>query len=73
MGINTGKANRLTNGVILIISMVLKHVISSAAEAEIGAVFLNAKEGAVLHKTLEELGHTRPPTPLETDNTTETC
>jgi hypothetical protein len=54
----------------LIISTVLKHVMSSAAEAEIGAVFLNAKEGAVFRTTLEELGHPQPPTPMETDNTT---
>jgi hypothetical protein len=47
----------LTNGSILIISKVLKHVMSSAAEAEIGAGFINAKEGAVLTTTLEELGH----------------
>jgi hypothetical protein len=56
----------------LIISKVLKHVMSSAAEAEIGAFFINAKEGAVLRTTLEELGHTQPPTPMETDNTTAT-
>jgi hypothetical protein len=35
---------KLTNGAILIISKVLKHVMSSAADAEIGAVFINAKE-----------------------------
>jgi hypothetical protein len=51
---------------------VLKHVMSSAADAEIGAVFVNAKEGAVLRTILEELGHKRPPTPMETDNTTAT-
>jgi hypothetical protein len=45
---------------------------SSAAEAEIGAVFINVKEGAVLCTTLEELGHPHPPTPLETENTTAT-
>jgi hypothetical protein len=45
---------------------------SSAAEAEIGAVFINAKEGAVLRTTLEELGQKQPPTPMETDNTTTT-
>jgi hypothetical protein len=45
---------------------------SSTAEAEKGAVFINAKEGAVLRTTLEELGHHHPPTPLETDNTTAT-
>jgi hypothetical protein len=33
MGSNTDKANRLTNGAILIISTVLKHVMPSAAEA----------------------------------------
>jgi hypothetical protein len=57
---------------MLIISKVLKHVMSSAAEAEIGAVFINAKEGAVLRTTLEELVHKQPPTPMETDNTTAT-
>jgi hypothetical protein len=45
---------------------------SSADEAEIVAVFINAKEGAVLRTTLEELGYKQPPTPMETDNTTAT-
>jgi hypothetical protein len=70
---NTNKNDKkLTNGAILIVSKVLKHVMSSAAEAEIGAVFINAKEGAVLRTTLGELGHKKPPTPMETDNTTAT-
>jgi hypothetical protein len=57
MGNSADTANKLTNGAILIISTVLKHVMSSAAEAEIGAVFINAKEGAFLRTTLEEVGH----------------
>jgi hypothetical protein len=70
---NTNKTDtKLTNSAILIVSKVLKHVMSSAAEAETGAVFINAKEGAVLRTTLEELGHHQPPTPMETDNTTAT-
>jgi hypothetical protein len=72
MGRNTKTDKKLTNGAILIISKVLKHVMSSAAEAEIGAVFINAKEGAVLSTTLEELGNPQPPTPMETENTTVT-
>jgi hypothetical protein len=72
MGNSADTANKLTNGAILIISTVLKHVMSSAAEAEIWAVFIDAKEGAVLSTTLEELGHPHPPTSLETDNTTAT-
>jgi hypothetical protein len=51
---NTTKNDKkLTNGDISIVSKVLKHVMSSAAEAEIGAVFINAKEGAVPRATLE--------------------
>jgi hypothetical protein len=61
MGNTTKNDKKLTNGAILIVSKVLKHVMSSAAEAEIGAVFINAKEGAVLRTTLEELGYTQPP------------
>jgi hypothetical protein len=58
---STKTDKKLTNVAILIISKVLKRVMSSAAEAEIGAVFINAKEGAVLRTTLEELGHPHPP------------
>jgi hypothetical protein len=72
MGNATKHDKKLTNGAILIVSKVLKHVISSAAEAEIGSVVINAKEGAFLRTTLEELGHKQPPSPMETDNTTAT-
>jgi hypothetical protein len=61
MGNSVNTYIKLTNGAILIISTVLKHVMSSAAEAEIGEVFINAKEGAVLRTTLEELGPPQPP------------
>jgi hypothetical protein len=72
MGNTTKNDKKLTNGAILIVSKVLNHVMSSAAESEIGAVFINAKDGAVLRRALEELGHNQPPTPMETDNTTAT-
>jgi hypothetical protein len=72
MGSNIDSQNKLTNGVILIISAILKHVMSSAAEAEIGSVFLNTKEATILRTTLEEMGHPQPPTPLQTYNTTAT-
>jgi hypothetical protein len=72
MGTTTKNDKKLNNGAILIISKVHKHVMSSAADTEIGAVFINAKEGAVLRTTLEELGHKQPPIPMETDNTTAT-
>jgi hypothetical protein len=72
MGNATKNDKKLTNGAILIVSKVLKHVMSSAAEAVNGAVFINSKEGAVLRTTSEESGHKHPPTPMETDNTTAT-
>jgi hypothetical protein len=72
MGSSADTSNKLANRAILIISTVLKHVMYLAVEAEIGAVFINTKEGAVLRTTLEKLGHPHPPTPLETDNTTAT-
>jgi hypothetical protein len=53
MGSDTKTDKKLTNGAILIVSKVLKHVMSSAAIVEIGALFINAKEVAVLRTTLE--------------------
>jgi hypothetical protein len=70
MGNNNKNDKKITNGAILIVSKVLEHVMSSPAEADIGAVLINAKEGVVLRTTLEELGQKQPPTPMETDNTT---
>jgi hypothetical protein len=44
---------------------------SSAAEAEIGALYLNAKDATVIRTTLAEMGHPQPATPsMETDNST---
>ena len=49
---------------------ILKVVVSSAAEAELGGLFLNCKEAACIRTTLEELGHPQPATPVQTDNST---
>jgi hypothetical protein len=40
-----------------------------SSAAEIGSVFLNAKEETILRTTLIEMGHPQPTTPLQTDNT----
>jgi hypothetical protein len=58
------------NGVIHITCTILKLVAVLAAEAELGALFLNAQEAKVLRLTLLELGHPQPPTPIHIDNTT---
>ena len=58
------------NSAALNLSTILKHIMSSAAEAELGALFLNAKTAVPMQKTFEELGHAQPRTPIQTDNST---
>ncbi len=58
------------NGAVLTIAKIIKAVMSSAAEAEIGALYINCQEAIPACHTLEYLGHTQPPTPMQTDNTT---
>ena len=58
------------NGAIYILCTVLKCVASSAAETEVGELFLNIKEGRVLRTTLAEMGHPQPPTLIHCDNAT---
>ena len=60
----------LLNGIIHVLCTILRFVAASAAEAELGALFLNAKEAKVMRLTLEELGHPQPPTPIHVDNST---
>eukprot|EP00957_Ditylum_brightwellii_P135654 10344744-Ditylum_brightwellii.AAC.1 len=43
---------------------------ASAAEAELGALFVNAKEAVALWVTLEELRHLQPATPIQVDSST---
>ena len=50
------------NGNIFVSYGILRIVVCSAAEAELGALFLNIKEGKVSRLALRELGHRQPPT-----------
>jgi hypothetical protein len=43
---------------------------SLAAEAELGALYINAKEAVYLRQILEEMDHPQPRTPIQTDNMT---
>jgi len=62
--------NPKNNGAVLNISQIIRAVMSSAAEAELGALFINAKIAVSMRQTLEELGHPQPRTPTQTDNST---
>ena len=48
----------------------MREVLSSAAEAELAALFHNGKEACPIRICLEELGHPQPPTAMITDNST---
>jgi hypothetical protein len=60
------------NGPILPNTKIIRAVMSSAAEAETGSLFLNLKDAVVLRTTLEEMGHPQPAdgNPCATDNST---
>ena len=49
---------------------IIKHVMSSAAKAEVGTMLLNAREAIPIRKCLENMGHPQPPTPMTVDNST---
>jgi hypothetical protein len=60
----------INNGAALNTLQIIKSVMSSAAEAELGELFINAKTNISMCTTLKELGHSQTRTPMETDNST---
>jgi hypothetical protein len=64
------KGTSLSNGPLMCQSTVLKQVISSFAEAEYGAIFVNAKTSTSTRETLKEIGRPQDATELKTNNTT---
>ena len=58
------------NGAVLNIAQIIRNVMTSAADAEIGALFINTRQAIPARYLLEEMGHKQPPTPVQTDNTT---
>jgi hypothetical protein len=58
------------NGSILNVTSVIKNMVASAAESEVGTCFQNAQSGAPLRVILTELGHTQPATPIRKGNST---
>ncbi len=68
--LSENKEDPTNNGVVLNTAKIIKAVMSSAAEAELGAMFINAREAVPCRKTLEEMGHKQPETPIQVDNST---
>jgi hypothetical protein len=58
------------NGAVLNILQIIHAVMSSAAEAKLGTLFINAKAAVSIRQTLEELGHPQPRMLIQIDNST---
>ena len=58
------------NGSVLTISQIIKSVMSSAAEAELGDFSINCREEIPARHALETMGHKQAPTTIQTDKTT---
>ena len=67
---NNQLRNAPYNGPVHSLAKIIKHVMASAAEAELGGLYMNCQEAIPARNTLIELGHKQPPTPVRTDNKT---
>eukprot|EP00957_Ditylum_brightwellii_P128527 9803600-Ditylum_brightwellii.AAC.1 len=56
------------NGPVHTVCKVICNIMSSAAEEEIGALYVNTRKDEELRLALKEMGHPQPPTPVMTDN-----
>jgi hypothetical protein len=58
------------NGAFHVSTTILRFVVASAAEAELGALYHNCQTGIIFRLTLEDMGHPQPKTPVHCDNAT---
>jgi hypothetical protein len=60
----------INNRDVLNLAKIIKAVMSSIAEAELGALYINACKAVPQCQALAEMGNKQPPTPMQTDNST---
>jgi hypothetical protein len=58
------------NGAFCVSVNILRFVVASTAEAELGTLYHNCQTGIVFCQTLEAMGHKQPKTPVHCDNAT---
>ena len=56
------------NGAVLPIAQIIKSVMTSESKAEIVVMYINLREALPTRKTLIEMGHPQPQTPIQTNN-----
>jgi hypothetical protein len=64
-----GKPIRL-NGAFHVSTTILRFVVASTAEAELGTLYHNCQTGIIFQLTLNDMGHPQPKTPVDCDNAT---
>ena len=69
--LSKNSSNPHNNGAVLIVSQIITAVMSSAAEADLGALYINFREAIPARHMLITMGHPHPPTPMQTGNTTD--
>ena len=67
---NNKQNKQIPNHPILVECKCLKHIVSSAAETETGALFYNAQNIIQIRRILKALSHPQQAVPLKTDNKT---
>ena len=50
------------------IAQIIKAIISSTTEAELGALYINCREAIPARHALIAISHPQPPTPMQTNN-----
>ena len=58
------------NGLVLTIATIIKFFMYSAAEYDLGALLITAKETNTLRQTLIKMGWSQPPSTIQTDKST---
>lgn len=53
------------NVAILNVTKIMKAIMSSAAEAELGRLFMNARKAIEVQNILTKMGHPQTPTPMQ--------
>ena len=59
------------NGTVHVECRIMRNVMASAPEAELGGLFENCQKATSMRTALSEMGHQQPPTLAATDNTAE--
>ena len=59
----------LENGPVRVECSIVRNVVASSTEAELGGLFQNCHKSTYMRTALSDMSHIQPPTPVETENT----